>query len=110
MNQRYLSGIGNYIKCEALHHCRLNPHLIIEMISDTQILSLYQSIREIAKQSYQAKGASFQTYQDPDRNKGKYSFNFQVYGKKEFQDYKVMVEKTCDGRSTYWCPDYIFNQ
>lgn len=109
MNQTYLSGVGNYLKCEALHQCKLSPHLKIEELTDEQLYQVYRAVCQIAKASYQNKGASFQTYRDPDQNKGKYSFQFQIYGKKEVDGYSVVREKTMDGRTTYWSPDYLTN-
>ena len=110
MSQNYFCGIGNYIKAEALHRAKLSPHLLVRDLTETQQHLLFQAIREIAQASYQQKGASFQTYLDPDSNKGKYSFSFQVYGQKTFQGHPVVIEKTPDGRSTHWCPHYILNR
>ena len=104
MSQNYFCGIGNYLKAEGLHRAKLSPHLLVKDLTETQKLNLFQCLQDIAQASYQQKGASFQTYRDPDSNKGKYSFNFQVYGQKTFQGYPVIVEKTPDGRSTHWCP------
>lgn len=107
MNQGYLSGVGNYLKCEVLHRCFLSPHIKISELSDNDLYQVYLSCREIAYTSYKNKGASFHTYRDPDKNKGKYSFQFECYGRKEVDGYPVIVEKTTDGRSTYWSPEYI---
>lgn len=105
MNQGYLSGIGNYLKCEALFASGLSPYRKIESLTNKEIINLYQEICRIAKESYSSKGASFLTFRDPDSNSGKYSFNFQVYGKQETQGYCVSREKTGDSRSTYWVPE-----
>ena len=107
MNQNYFSGIGNYLKCEALHRARLSPHLEVREIKDDKLVELFYLTCQIAEESYRAKGASFKTYSDPDSNKGKYSFQFQVYGQKTFNDLPIIVEKTLDGRTTHWCPDYL---
>ena len=105
MNQTYFSGVGNYIKSEALHMSQINPFATIKQLTDTQLIDLYQSIRTIASSSYQAKGASFLTFKDPDQNKGKYSFQFKVYGKTTFQDFTVQKAKTPDGRTSFWVPE-----
>lgn len=102
MNQGYLSGIGNYLKCEALYAAKLSPYRLISSLNDSEIITLYQEITRIAKESYHSKGASFLTFRDPDSNKGRYSFNFQVYGKDKIDNYSIQREKTGDGRSTYW--------
>ncbi len=110
MDQSYFSGIGNYLKSEALHMAKVDPFATIENISDDQLYQLYQSVTGIAHRSYAAKGASFQTFQDPDSNKGKYSFQFQVYGQSQFGDYCVKREVTPDKRSTYWVPEIVAGQ
>lgn len=102
MNQNYLSGIGNYLKCEALFQSKISPHRLIKDLTDTDIQNFCQQVRKIAQISYQCKGASFLTYRDPDSNKGKYSLNFLVYGKQTYENYNVKREKTSDGRTTYW--------
>ena len=109
MNQGYLSGVGNYIKCEGLHRSGLSPHSRIEELSDEDIMRVYVAVCEVARASYLNKGASFQTYRDPDKNKGKYSFSFLVYGKDHVLGYPIIVDKTMDGRSTYWSPSYLAN-
>lgn len=102
MHQGYLSGVGNYLKCEALYASRLSPFRTIESLTDSEIITLYQELGRIAKESYHSKGASFLTFRDPDSNKGRYSFNFQVYGQKMVDRYQVVREVTGDKRSTYW--------
>lgn len=102
MDQRYFSGVGNYLKTEALYLSKTNPFSLIKDLSDKQLYLIYQSIKEISKESYQSKGASFQTFQDPDSNKGQYSLQFKVYGQKMCEGYPVKREKTPDNRSTYW--------
>ena len=102
MIQGYLSGIGNYLKCEALYAAKLSPYRLISSLNDSEIITLYQEITRIAKESYHSKGESFLTFRDPDSNKGRYSFNFQVYGRDKIDNYSIQREKTGDGRSTYW--------
>ena len=108
MDQKYLSGVGNYLKSEALYCSKLSPHREIQNLTNPEIISIYQSLRRIAMESYKNKGASFLTFVDPDSNKGKYSFCFLIYGKEEINNEKVVREKTLDGRTTHWLPSQQF--
>ena len=105
MDQRYFSGVGNYIKSEALYIAKVNPFLTIKELSDSQLSSIYEAVREIAHKSYLSKGASFNTFKDPDSNKGRYSFEFKVYGQVKCGEFAVKRDKTPDNRSTYWIPE-----
>ena len=105
MNQTYLSGIGNYLKCEALFASKISPHTLICKLSDRHLLTFYQQVRNIAKTSYQNKGASFHNFADPDRIKGKYSYQFKVYGHTSVDGKIVIKELTHDKRTTYWVPE-----
>ena len=105
MDQSYFSGVGNYIKSEALYSAKINPFSLVEDLSVQQLYTLYQAIREVAHNRYRSKGASFQTFQDPDRNKGKYSYQFKVYGQTQVNIHQVKRDVTPDKRSTYWVPE-----
>lgn len=102
MDQSYFSGVGNYIKAEALYLAKINPFRLVKDLEGDALYRLYLATRTVAWESYQAKGASFQTFQDPDRNKGKYSYQFKVYGQKICDGEIVRREKTPDQRTTYW--------
>lgn len=105
MSQQYFSGVGNYIKCESLHKSKISPFSFIKNLTDNQILDIYKNICEISKLSYLHKYDNILEY--PNTNKGKYSFNFEVYGQSYYNNMKIFIDKTSDGRSTHWCPEYI---
>lgn len=104
MNQSYLSGVGNYLKSEALYASNLSPHRLIKDLNDIEILTCYQELIRIAGMSYLSKGASFHSYLDPENNTGNFSFSFQIYGKTKINDEIVKRETTKDKRTTYWLP------
>jgi DNA-formamidopyrimidine glycosylase len=106
MDQKIVSGIGNYLKSEILYHCRLSPHNIIKNIPDSKMKELYQSIRLKIVGSYNQGGASLRHYADIEDKKGLYEFTFEVYNKKEDKlGNKVKAEDTLDKRRTYWVPE-----
>jgi len=103
MDQKYISGIGNYLKSEILYHSGINPHNIIKNIPESKMKELYQSARLKIVGSYNKGGASLRHYADIDDKKGQFEFTFEVYNKKvDKNGYKVIAEDTLDKRRTYW--------
>jgi DNA-formamidopyrimidine glycosylase len=105
MDQRVISGVGNYIKSEALYRAGINPHSTPSELSDDQMKSLYVWIRTIIRTSYDQGGATIATYTDMDNNRGNFVFSFHVY-RKDFDPVgnRVVHEITPDGRMTHWVP------
>jgi DNA-formamidopyrimidine glycosylase len=105
MDQKIVSGVGNYIKSEALYRAGINPHLIASNIDDDRLRSLWSWIKIIIKTSYDQGGATLATYTDMDNNKGNFVFSFHVY-RKDSDPFgnPVVHEVTPDGRMTHWVP------
>lgn len=105
MDQKVVSGIGNYIKSEALYRSKVNPHLKAKEISKEKMRSLYDWSRAIIKTSYEQGGATLATYTDMDGNRGDFVFSFHVYRKEvDPLGNKIIHEETPDGRMTHWVP------
>ena len=105
MDQRQLSGVGNYLKSESLYESNIHPSLCLSEIDSDILWHLYESIRSIARKSYESHGASFHSYQGPKGEKGAHGFRFKVYGQKQDEmGNKVERVVTPDKRSTYWVP------
>lgn len=93
-----LAGIGNVVKCEALHHCRVNPMTPAGEVGSQKILEMLEFaqdlIRRVGERAKEAHTAN--TNVDPSR------FHcssvcpdlLAVYG-------KAPAQKTPDGRNTY---------
>ena len=106
MDQSVFSGIGNYLKSEILYEARVSPNSVISNIPDTILSNLYKITLDKIKTSYKAGGASVKNYSDVSGKEGEYSFTFAVYQKKKDPlGNKVMMEKTKDGRSSYYVPE-----
>jgi formamidopyrimidine-DNA glycosylase len=105
MDQKVISGVGNYIKSEALYRAGINPHITPAEMADSQIKSLWSWIGTIIKTSYEQGGATLATYTDMDNNHGNFVFSFHVYRKESDPlGNKVIHEITPDGRMTHWVP------
>ena len=103
MDQKILAGVGNYLKAEALYQANISPLRKVDDLDDLELELLYDSIRDIARKSFEANGASFSTYSGPKLEKGLYGFKFQIYGKlKDPYGHPVLKYKSEDGRTTHW--------
>ena len=105
MEQKVISGIGNYLKCEGLYNSRISPWAKINNLTDENLMVLYNSLRANITRSYKVGGASIRHYSDINDVKGEFEYDMQVYGKKNCPNGSTIKhEDTPDKRTTYWCP------
>lgn len=100
MDQHILSGVGNYIKAEALYYAKISPMRKVGTLTENESEKLYEAIRVIPRIVYNNKGLSEGDYTAPDGKKGYHEDQLKVYGQKG-----ATRTKTCDGRYTWWWPD-----
>lgn len=106
MDQTVFSGVGNYIRAEALYLSKLSPWRQSNKLTPSEIETLCKSIVSVMESSYQHQGATIQTYKTAYGEEGRYSTLFQVYGKKQDpMGRKVVKNLTPDKRSIHWCPE-----
>ena len=100
LNQKWFSGIGNYLKSEILYVSKISPHRLIHSLTEQNVKDLFDNIKYIIKESYNNKGCTLYTFIHPDGNKGGYIPK--VYGRK-YDDLgnKITVD-IIDERITYW--------
>ncbi len=105
MDQTVIAGIGNYIKADSLWLAKINPHRKVDDLTETEMISLNRSIKQIMRESYSNGGATISIYQGFDEPIGKYTYRFLVYNQKTDPDgNEVVKEMTADNRTTHWCP------
>ena len=105
MEQKVVSGIGNYLKCEGLYNAKVSPWAKINDLTDENLAELYSSLRANITRSYKVGGASIRHYSDVDGVEGEFEYDMQVYGKKKCPNgSNIIYEDTPDKRTTYWCP------
>ncbi len=105
MNQAVISGVGNYIKAEALYLSKLSPHRVVGSLSDQELSLLNKAVCDITRESYRTGGSTFRTYADFNGEVGSFSSRFMVYGQdKDPLGNEVKREETRDGRTTHWVP------
>lgn len=106
MDQRVISGCGNYIKAESLYKAALSPHRTVESLSDDELENLFGHIRRTMFDSAVSGGATLSTYKNPLGEEGDFAFELLVYGKKKDPNGNdVVKEETLDGRTTWWVPE-----
>ena len=106
MSQEDICGVGNYIKAEALYRAKLSPWRKPNSCTTVESMLLLDSLLAVMKESYQAQGATFQTYRNL-MGPGKFASFFRVY--KQSQDpqgLEIISEETPDKRTTWWCPKW----
>lgn len=105
MDQSVISGVGNYIKAEALYLSRLSPHRSCRSVTSDELLLLYNSIIKVITDSYGSGGSTFKTYKDFNGDTGSYSSKLSVYGKRiDPLGNPVAIIETPDKRKTHWVP------
>lgn len=106
MDQGVFSGVGNYIRAEALYSCKLSPWRKANKLSQDEIQALCGAIVNVMEESYKHQGATIQTYETVYGEEGKYSTLFKVYGQKQdAAGHKIIKQQTPDKRTIHWCPD-----
>ena len=75
MEQKYVSGIGNYLRAEILYACKIDPERCIRDLSVDDKNLLYDKSLEIIFASWSSKGPSKKYFKEG-------SFQLQVYSRK----------------------------
>lgn len=105
MNQSVISGVGNYVKAEALYLAELSPNRTVSNLKMVEMERLRKQIVNVMNAPYKTGGATFNTYHNPDGSKGEAQRRFAVYGNKvDPLGNPVIREETRDGRTTHWVP------
>lgn len=105
MNQKVFSGIGNYVKAEALWLAEIDPRLAVAQIEDKKLKILCKAVKNVLRESYNTGGATFRTHKNFSGVEGEYSHRFLCYGRKiDAEGNEVKKIQTADGRTTHWSP------
>ncbi len=103
MEQKYFSGIGNYLRAEILYKSKMNPTKVLSTFKENDITTLYNIILDQMLLAYGARGLTIKSYWDPEGYAGKCPL--QVYNR-ESDPYGNPVEKFTDSqnRTVHWVP------
>jgi formamidopyrimidine-DNA glycosylase len=103
LDQKYFSGIGNYLRAEILYAARIHPQRTVGSLSKGEHEALWENSLRIIKEAYDARGASLRTYRDLLGNRG--TFQVVVYGQKHDPlGNPVKSEKDKSNRTIWYVP------
>jgi formamidopyrimidine-DNA glycosylase len=105
MEQRFFSGVGNYIKCEVLYIAMVKPDRILSNLTDIEIETIRQSIFWVIDTSLSCNGLTISDFITPNQDKGTY--DPLVYGKdKDRADRDIVKATFSDKRTSHYVPGY----
>ncbi len=107
LDQAVLRGVGNIYADESLFHARIHPARIASNLTQTQLATLHQSVREILTAAIRLRGSSISDYVDSDGNRGEFQLRHRVYqreGKPCVRCREKIRRVIVAGRSSHFCP------
>lgn len=103
MDQDWFCGIGNYLRSEILYASKINPHRLIETLSNSELETVRVNSLRLIREAFQAQGATIYTFISFRDNKGK--FEMQCYNRSTDNDGNPIIKDTMKGgRTMHWCP------
>jgi formamidopyrimidine-DNA glycosylase len=111
MDQKTISGIGNYLRADCLWLAKISPHRLIKSMDDMEIKELYHSIQKLIWSDYDYKYAIKNKIIDKKfKRPSDYNRDFYIYWEEEdIHGNKVKTEELYEGsqkRSIFWVPSY----
>jgi formamidopyrimidine-DNA glycosylase len=102
-NQKYVCGVGNYLRADIMYLCKLRPDRPLSSLSSDDINRLYATTISVMQVSYQHGGLTRRDYWDPDGNKGVYP---RIIYDKSTDPYGnvIVADKSMDKQTIYWVP------
>jgi len=110
LDQRFLAGLGNYLRSEILHRARIGPEQSPQRLSAVEIRRLAGATLEITKRAYQTGGIT----NDPksvalakSRGATRREYRHYVFGRRNRACPRCavpIVQETHAGRRLYRCP------
>jgi DNA-formamidopyrimidine glycosylase len=103
MEQKYFSGIGNYLRAEILYQAKIRPDRSLGELSDEELETIRVAALQLIRSSYESKGCTLHSYWDVYGNTG--DFKVIVYEKSTDPFGNTVQRDTfSDGRTMHWVP------
>lgn len=102
VDQKYTSGIGNYIRSDALYLAKISPHRLINSLTKKESDQIYNAVIKIMDKAIKAGGHTLSTYFTPIGDLGGYVPY--VYGRKISHPKGEEITREFDSqkRSIFW--------
>ncbi len=99
MNQKYISGIGNYLRADALWLSKINPFIKVKDLSNNDLKKIYHNVRLLIWGQYNKKlGIKYKIIKSSDKLPLDYNRNFFVYQQDtDIYGKPVLKEKLYEG-------------
>ena len=107
MNDKVLTGIGNIYANELLFRARISPVKRSHLLSNTEILKIFENTRPLLEEAISLGGSTLRDYVDSNGEKGTFQDYHRVYNRhgKPCVICGAEIEKVViAGRSTFFCP------
>jgi formamidopyrimidine-DNA glycosylase len=104
LDQKYIAGVGNIYASEICHEAFLNPHKLIQELSDKQIENIYYCIKRVLEKAIKNGGTTLRDYRNAKNEKGNNQNFLKVYKQLECKRCNLLITKEkIKDRMTYWC-------
>lgn len=104
LDQSLVSGVGNYVRAEALYRSGVSPMRCVVNLSPAEYLGLFEETRRVLKEAYESHGASIRTYRTVGGELGQQQFRFKIYEQKQCpRGHNTRKEAMPGGRTIHWC-------
>lgn len=102
LDQKYFSGIGNYLKADILYVAKIAPSRTLISLSDENIKLLFSTSLNVILESFQANGLTLRDYWDVYGVKGIYKPK--IYGKRVDDLGNIVIKEVYKGnkRTNHW--------
>lgn len=109
MNQKNISGIGNYLRADILWHSRISPFKLVKKLSQSDLQKIYRSILLLTWGVYNYKYALKNNFiKKTDKLPSDYNRIFFVYNEEyDIYNNKIKKQELYEGsqkRFIYWVP------
>lgn len=103
MDQKYFSGIGNYLKAEILYGCRIKPDRPLSSLTEKEKRLLLSKSSSIIRDAHSNGGLTIRSFYSPTGATG--TFRVLVYNQSSDPNgYPVEKSVFKDKRTTHWVP------
>lgn len=104
MEQKFFSGIGNYLLAEVLYASRVLPYRKLSSLGDDEKYDIWRHCRNKIQDSYESQGMTISTYFNISGERG--SFECVCYGQRyDPNGYPIIKGTFSNGRTSHYCPD-----
>ena len=107
MDQSFISGIGNIYSDETLWLAKIHPRRSVISLSDKEIRTLFDGVRDSMNLAISKGGSSANAYVDSGGERGLYLSYARAYhmtGKPCARCKTPIIREKIDGRSAHYCP------